>query len=124
MGTFSPERSTSHYRGFVGMTDGIEVVPMSDVPLDALRPVYRDRLNLQGNCPGFYLWAAQGDNGLWYLMASDAPGGIETRLYFRTRGVSWGEYPRSMEGHGIVSRVVKAAFLGDNPDARTWDEAR
>lgn len=115
----------SHYEGTYGVIDGIELIPASEAPaLEDLRTQYRDRLNPEGNCPGFHLWAAQGDNGLWYLMASDGPGGIETRLYFRTRGVGGSGYPHALEGHEVVSHVVRAAYLGENPDEAAWDEAR
>jgi hypothetical protein len=114
----------SHYLTARGLSDGIMLIDPADAPaLADLDPTYRDVLNPRGNCPGFHLWACQGDNGRWYLIASDAPGGAETRLYFRTRGVG-GSFPSADEASGLVSRVVRAAYLGENPDEAAWDRMR
>jgi hypothetical protein len=100
----------------LGMIDGIEHVPASDAPAiaDLDRTFYRP-MNPDANCPGFRLWAALADDGVWYFMDGDHAGGVETRLFFRSHG-----FP----GVTAISNVVRIADLGENPDVAAWDRAR
>jgi hypothetical protein len=74
-----------------------------------LDPQFRDKLVLEGYCPGFYLWNVLATDGNRYLMAGDHKGGVSTRLYFRTNG---------------KLDVAEIEQIGPNPDAEEWSKAR
>lgn len=70
--------------------------------------IYIDKLNLEGNCPGFHLWEVVASDGEVYTMASDTESGLDTRLFFRSEG---------------RLKVKTATKLGPNPDVTAWDMA-
>jgi hypothetical protein len=80
---------------------------------------YTRRLDGKGNCPGFRLWAALADNGVWYFMDGDHEGGVEVRLFFRSREAR--DAAKVYDRRQLPSRVVEAIDLGANPDVLAWD---
>ena len=105
--------------------NGIEMIAREAAPaIDALDARYLREMNPAGNCPGFRLFAALADNGVWYLIDGDNNGGAETRLYFRSRGVGGSGDAGPDRDAGAVSKIVKCAELGDNPAVAAWDAAK
>jgi hypothetical protein len=109
----------------MNIENGIEMIAAADAPaIESLDARYMRAMNPKGNCPGFRVFAALGDNGVWYLIDGDNNGGAETRLYFRSRGVGGSGDAGPDREAGAVSKIVKCADLGENPDVRAWDAAK
>lgn len=70
-----------------------------------------DAVSRGSYCPGFYLYKVLGTDGLVYLVSADYPGGVQTRVFFHTRGLV-----------SVVSPIEEnCELVGDNPDAKEWE---